>query len=198
MPAVVTDSDARYALEIVKAICTEVGPGLPGSPQERERAAMLAKELESHLGAKDVAMEEFTLAPGAFLGSLPISALLMLVAALLNFSVGRLTGMPAWGTALAALALSILSVLLVVLEYVRYVEIVDPFFKKKRSVNVTGTLRQPGTQETKRLLILSGHHDSAWDNTWMRFLGYGLFVTVPTVDSSLLAPEVGHSRRADH
>lgn len=181
LPATITAADAQYAIDIVKAICTQVGPGLPGSSQEWERAAMLAKELESHLGAKDVAMEEFTLAPGAFLGSLPASALLMLIAALLNISVGRFTGIPSWVTGLAALALSILSVLLVILEYVRYGEIIDPLFKKKRSVNVIGTLRQPGTQDTKRLLILSGHHDSAWENTWMRFLGYGLFVTVPTV-----------------
>ncbi len=27
----------------------------------------------------------------------------------------------------------------------------------------------------KRLLILSGHHDSALENTWLRFLGYGFF-----------------------
>jgi Peptidase family M28 len=27
----------------------------------------------------------------------------------------------------------------------------------------------------KRLLILSGHHDSAPENTWFRFLGYGFF-----------------------
>jgi hypothetical protein len=181
LPAIITDADAQYAFAIVKAICTEVGPGLPGSPQERERAAMLAKELESHLGAQNVAIEEFTLAPGAFLGSLPVGALLLLVAALLNISVARFTGIPSWSTALAALALSILSVLLVILEYVRYGEIIDPLFKKKRSVNVIGTLRQPGTQDAKRLLILSGHHDSAWENTWMRFLGYGLFVTVPTV-----------------
>ena len=38
-----------------------------------------------------------------------------------------------------------------------------------------GTLRKPGTKNVKRLLILSGHHDSAPENTWLRFLGYGFF-----------------------
>ena len=51
MPEIITDKDAHYALDMVKAICTEVGPGLPGSSQERERAAMIKKELEAHLGA---------------------------------------------------------------------------------------------------------------------------------------------------
>jgi Zn-dependent M28 family amino/carboxypeptidase len=32
----------------------------------------------------------------------------------------------------------------------------------------------------KRLLILSGHHDSAPENTWLRFLGYGFFVLTAT------------------
>ena len=50
----ITLDDAQYAFDIVKAICTEVGPGLPGSSQERERAAIMAKELESHLGAENV------------------------------------------------------------------------------------------------------------------------------------------------
>jgi hypothetical protein len=33
MPELVTSNDAHYAYDIVKAICTEVGPGLPGSSQ---------------------------------------------------------------------------------------------------------------------------------------------------------------------
>jgi hypothetical protein len=49
MPEIITDDDAHYAYDIVKMICAEVGPGLPGSSQERERATIIQKELESHL-----------------------------------------------------------------------------------------------------------------------------------------------------
>jgi hypothetical protein len=161
MPEIISNHDARYALDIVKTICTQVGPGLPGSPQERERAAILKKELESHLGAGNVVVEEFAVAPGAFLGSLPISALFTFIAALLNISTGHFNGISPWVTAIAALAFSIISVLTFIFEYILYFEFVDPFFKKKQSVNVVGTLRQPGTKDVKRLLILSGHHDSA-------------------------------------
>jgi hypothetical protein len=31
MPEIITSNDATYALDIVEAICTQVGPGLPGS-----------------------------------------------------------------------------------------------------------------------------------------------------------------------
>ncbi len=175
MPEVMTNDDAQYALDIVKAICTEVGPGLPGSPQERERAAMIKKELESHLGAGNVAVEEFTFAPAAFLRSSPVIALFTLLAALLNLSVGRLTGALAWLTCMAALVFTVVSPLLFLLEFYFSLELTDPLSKKGKSVNVIGRLRKPGTQDVKRLLIVSGHHDSAAENTWLRFLGYGFF-----------------------
>lgn len=168
--------DARYALDIVKTICMEVGPGLPGTPQERERADIIKKELASLLGAENVVSEEFTVAPDAFLGSLPLSASFMLLAALLNISIGRFTGISPWVTALAALAFSIISILLVFFEFVLGFEFIDTFFGKKRSVNVIGTLRRPETKNVKRLLILSGHHDSALENTWLGLLGYGFLI----------------------
>jgi hypothetical protein len=186
MPEIITAYDAHYAIDIVKAICTEVGPGLPGSLQERERAAMIKKELEAHLGAGNGSLEEFTFAPGAFLGSQLISTLFMLIAALLNIGVGSFMAISPWITASAAFAFSVVSVLLFIFEFVLGFELVDPFFKKKQSVNIIGTLRKPGTPNVKRLLILSGHHDSALEFTWLRFLGYGFFFLIATWSIGLI------------
>jgi hypothetical protein len=180
MSDIITADDARYAYEIVRTICTEVGPGLPGSSQEGERAAILKRELESHLGAENVLIEEFACAPRALLGSQGISTLCMLLAALLSISIGHFTSVSPWVTSIAALAFSILSVLLFILEFILGFELVDRFFKQKQSVNVIGKLRKPGTQNMKRLLILSGHHDSAWEFTWLRFTGYGFFILTAT------------------
>ena len=174
MAEMITNDDAQYACDIVKTICTEVGPGLPASPQERERAAIIATELESHLGAGNVAVEEFTIAPGAALSPYP-GVLSMLLAVLLNISIGRFTGVPPWLTSVAALVFSIISPLLFIFEFYLGRELIDPLFRKKQSLNVVGTLRASGTENVKRLLILSGHHDSAPENTWLRFLGYGFF-----------------------
>jgi len=175
MPEKITRDDASYALDIVRAICAEVGPGSPGTPQERQRATIIARELASHLGAENVAVEEFTLAPGAFLGAQSISTLLMVVTVVLNVSAGRLGGISAWASAAAALALAVTAILLFLFEFVQAHEVVDPLFGKRTSVNVIGTLRRPGAGDTKRLLILSGHHDSAPENTWLRLLGYGFY-----------------------
>jgi hypothetical protein len=181
MPESITNSDAQYAFDIVKTICTEVGPGLPGSSQERERAAILRKELVSHLGAGNVAVEEFTLAPAAALPSVTVNAVLLLIAALLNLSIGRLAGISTWLTSIAALAFSIIPFVLFVFQFVLGVALLDPFLKKKQSLNLIGALRKPGTGSVKRLLILSGHHDSAWEFTWLRLLRYGFFICTATL-----------------
>lgn len=186
MPELITNHDAQYAFDVVKTICLEVGPGLPGTSQERDRATMIKKELESHLGASNVVVEEFTLAPGAFLGSLPLGAFFIVIAVLLNISLRRFPGESHWVAAFIALVFSILALMLFIFEYNSYFEFVDPFFRKKQSLNVIGTLRKPGTKNVKRLLILSGHHDSALENTWISLLGYGLFITVPTIFISLI------------
>ncbi len=73
MPEIISNNDACYAFDIVKTICAEVGPGLPGTSQERERAAIIQKELESHLGAGNVVVEEFTVAPWAMLSAYPLA-----------------------------------------------------------------------------------------------------------------------------
>jgi hypothetical protein len=180
MAEMIADQDAQYAMDIVKKICTEVGPGLPGTPQERERAEMIKKELESHLGAENVVEEEFTLAPDACLSPFP-GVLFMILAILLNISVGRLAGISPWATSIAALVFSILSILPLIFEFVLSYEFTDPLFKKNQSINIIGTLRKPGTKNVKRLLILSGHHDSAWEDNWLRILGYGFFFAMMTM-----------------
>ncbi len=180
MPEIISTKDADYAYDIVKKICSEVGPGLPGSLREGERADIIKKELESHLGTDNVAVEEFTFAPGAFLSSYPICGLLILLAALLNISIGHIAGVSPWFTSIAALAFSIMVPLPFIFEFVLSYELLDPLFRKKKSVNVIGTLCKPGTKIVKRLLIISGHHDSAPENTWLRFLGYGFFILLAT------------------
>jgi hypothetical protein len=187
MSEIITSNDAQYAINIVKTICAEAGPGLPGSTQERERAEVIKKELVSHLGLEHVVVEEFTLAPDAFLNLYP--GLFMLIAALLNISIGRFAGVSPWITTIAALALSILSPLLFITEFFFGKELVDPFFKQKQSQNVIGTLRKPGTRNVKRLLILSGHHDSAPENNCLRLLS--------SVNRMLASKDRGDSARED-
>ncbi len=175
----ITTQDAEYALELVKKICAEVGPGLPASPQERQRAEMIKTELEAHLGAGNVVTEEFTLAPDAFLSTAP-GALCMLLAVLLNILAGHFTGISPWIPSIAALVFAILAPSMLVLEFLLSLEVFDPLFPKKKSQNVIGSLRKPELGQVKRLLIVSGHHDSAPENTWLRYTGIGFYILSAT------------------
>lgn len=147
---------------------------------------MIKRELETHLGADHVVVEEFSLAPGAFLNSGMVSTLLMLVAIILNISIRWNTALPAWVTATLGLVFSISALLLYVFEFVLGCEVIDRFFKWKKSINVIGTLRNTEPQNVQRLLILSGHHDSAMEFAWLRFTGYGFFILVATWMLALL------------
>ena len=115
-----------------------------------------------------MSVEEFTLAPGGFLSLVP--GLFMLLAVLLNVSIGRIPGVSPWVTSTAAMVFSILSPLVFILEFLLGKEFIDPILKKKQSQNVIGRLSKPGTRNVKRLLILSGHHDSAPENSCLRLL----------------------------
>lgn len=169
----ITSADAQYAIDIVKEICTKVGPGLPGTLQERRRAEIIERKLVSHLGIENVVTEEFTFAPGAALYGPAVSGILMILAVLLNISMGHFSGILPWITSIAALVISIIMPTLFILGFIYGYEVDDFLYKEKQSWNVIGSLRGPGTRVIKRLLILSGHHDSAPENTWMRLLGSG-------------------------
>ena len=111
MPEQITTQEAQYALELVKKICKEAGPGLPGTPQELARAEMIKKELETHLGAGNVVTEEFTLAPDAF-GSTYPGAVCMLLAVVLNISAGYFTGISPWIPSIVGVMFAILASLM--------------------------------------------------------------------------------------
>jgi hypothetical protein len=175
MDSAISTQDAQYAMDLVKKICTEVGPGLPGTPQERQRAEVIKNELETHLGTGNVVVEEFICSPGAFLSTYP-GVLCMLLAVLLNISTGHFTGISPWITSIAAVLFAILSPSMFILEFLLSLEVFDPLFPKKKSLNVIGSLRKPAAGDVKRLLIVSGHHDSAPENTWLRYTGIGFYI----------------------
>jgi Peptidase family M28 len=175
MPESISSNDAQYAFNIVKAICDQIGPGVPASPQERQRAEYIKKELSAHLGPENVVMEEFTLAPGTLLNTYPGVAC-MLVAILLNIFGGRIGWISPWIPALLAFLFSLFMPVSFIVEFLLGREVLDWLFPKKTSINVIGRLHHPGSAGIKRQLIISGHHDSAPENTWLRFIGFGFFI----------------------
>jgi hypothetical protein len=85
------------------------------------------------------------------------------------------------------LAISILAAF--VFEFVMCREFLDFLFPKGRSVNVVGRIA-PESGRTERILIFSGHHDSAYEFTWASRLKIGYYLAVAVIFWGVIAISV--------
>lgn len=150
------DSEVRlytnYALKHIRTMCKQFGPRPVGSESELNAQEYLAKELETTCDT--VLKEEYKCSDKAFMSWVPIGAvLLILSAAFFTF------GLP-----VVSLAIGCVTLFLILAEFIFYKPVLDIFFPKKTSVNVTGIRKASG--ETKRRIIFSGHVDSAFEWTY--------------------------------
>lgn len=150
------DSEVRlytnYALKHIRTMCKQFGPRPVGSESELNAQEYLAKELETTCDT--VLKEEYKCSDKAFMSWVPIGAgLLILSTAFFTF------GLP-----VVSLAIGCVTLFLILAEFIFYKPVLDIFFPKKTSVNVTGIRKASG--ETKRRIIFSGHVDSAFEWTY--------------------------------
>jgi len=161
--------------ESIKKIIEECGPRMPCSSQEAQSAEIIKKEFEKT--CDDVAIESFSCNPRAFLGYIKIDILLVLTSFLAFFLIPlNLTNY--WGYLMTFLSfsLNLISFLILWNEFFNYREFIDPLFKSKTSQNVVGRIYPK--EEVKKILIFSGHHDSALEfNLLTRLkLGYPIVI----------------------
>ena len=150
------DSEVRlytnYAIKHIKTMCKNFGPRPVGSEAEIKTQEYLAKELETTCDT--VLTEEYKCSDKAFMSWVPIGATLIILSAIF-FTLG----LP-----VVSLAAGCLTLFLILAEFIFYKPVLDIFFPKKTSVNVTGIRKASG--ETKRRIIFSGHVDSAFEWTY--------------------------------
>ncbi len=156
--------------DIVQRIIDECGPRMPCSPQEAKAAEFIKDELEQT--CDEVSIEPFTCHPRAALGWIRI-ALVLILSSFCSFLLIQLFLYSNWMFIFSILAtfLAFLAVLIAWEEFFSYKEFIDPIFKKKESQNVIGKIKPDG--EIKKILIFSGHHDSALQFNLLRYLKYG-------------------------
>jgi hypothetical protein len=144
-----------FCVEHVTAIVREIGPRAPGSDEERRAQEYLAGLLRPYSDA--VTTEEFSVAPKAFMGFIPVSGGLLLAGVIVY----------GWLPA-ATLVCTVLAILLAVGELALYREVIDGLFRRAVSRNLVATIRPRG--EVRRILLLGGHCDSAYEWRW-HYLG---------------------------
>lgn len=155
----------NYSVREIRKMLKDIGPRPSGYENEKKAQEYVAESMKKT--ADSVEIEEFKLAPKAFMAWVNIdealgllSAILMIVAFLNN----KLMFMPkniGVGFIITATVLLVVSVLNVYFEFFRYKKFLDPFFKKETSRNVICKRAPKG--EIKRRIVFSGHIDSAYE-----------------------------------
>ncbi|MHA1818835.1 MAG: M28 family metallopeptidase [Promethearchaeota archaeon] len=158
-----------YMHNFINKVIDEAGCRIPCSENERKGAEIVAEELKKI--SDEVSIEKFKLAPRAFLGWIKLDVISVFISILLFFLAERIDSY------LTKLFLYIISLSIVVFaliamwyEFFNYSEFLDRWYKKKESQNVVGKIHSKG--EMKRIIIFSGHIDSALQFNLLAYLHY--------------------------
>lgn len=160
---------------IIQKIIDECGPRMPCSPQEAKGAEIIKKELEET--CDEVQIEPFKCHPRAALGWIRIIILLVITSFCLFFLIQLLLEL-FWAYFLSLLSsiLMFLAILIAWEEFFSYKEFIDPLFKEKDSQNVIGKIKPSG--EIDKIIIFSGHHDSALQFNLLKYLKHGYVIVI--------------------
>lgn len=163
----------NYTIREIKKTCKDIGPRPSGEENERKAQAYVADSMKDV--ADSVEIEDFELHPKAFMGWVMLDVIMMLIS--IAFILLRLFNVaPDYNILFngIACAFSVLSIIFMVAEFLFYKKLLDPFFPKRKTMNVVCTRKAAG--ETKKRIIFSGHIDSAYEWTYTH-LGGGKCLT---------------------
>ena len=142
------DANTDYMVKKITEICEKIGPRAPGSKEEFAAQQSMGEDLKKW--SDDVSFEEFIVYRQAFMGFIPFTVAMAIIATILYFSYP-----------LVGFLLTVLGFIPLVLEFLMYKQFIDPLFKGHTSHNLIAT-RKP-TGETKKRIIFIGHSDSQYE-----------------------------------
>jgi hypothetical protein len=171
----ISKDESNYMREFIESVIEKCGPRMPCSPQEAHGAELIKEELETV--CDDVNIEPFSCNPRAFIGFIKVDITLVLLSFLLFFMI-PLNLFNYWGYIISILSfsLNLVSFLILWNEFFNYREFIDPLFKSKTSQNVIGKIYPK--EETKKVIIFSGHHDSALEFNLLTHLKIGYPIVI--------------------
>ena len=154
----------NYTVREIKKICKNIGPRIAGSEAEHKAHEYIADQMKTC--CDEVAIEDFKLAPEAFMSWVRIDGALVILSVLFTLL----------GLAPVALALTTLALVFLFCEFLMYWEFYDFLFPKKTSHNAIGVRKASG--EAKQRIIFSGHVDSSHEWTYTHLGGAPLLFAV--------------------
>jgi len=171
----ISKEDSDYMYNIIQRIIDDAGCRMPCSRQEAMGAEIVRAEMEET--CDEVEIEPFTCHPRAFLGWIRID-IFLIVLSIVSFLLISVLSENLWPLILTFISfgLNLGAFLIIWYEFFNYREFVDKLFKERSSQNVVGKIKPEG--KVKRLIIFSGHIDSALQFNLLRYLniGYGIII----------------------
>jgi hypothetical protein len=142
------DSTVEYMVKKITDICEKIGPRAPGSKEELEAQKSMGKDLEQW--ADKIEIEDFTVHRQAFMGFIPFTVAMAIVATIFFFFYP-----------LISFIATIIAFIPLVLEFLMYKQFIDPLFFGHTSHNLIATRKPKG--EVKKRIILIAHSDSQYE-----------------------------------
>jgi hypothetical protein len=142
--------------QFIADICDSVGPRLGTSTAEQQAGRRIRAEYKKYCDATFA--EEFNCHPAAFLDSVRVTVLLYCIGVCLYLFCP-----------LATVLLGLLGLLIYAAEVLYLKEVVDFLFRRRTGVNIYGKVKPSGTR--RRIVLISGHHDSAYEFPLFQRLG---------------------------
>ena len=131
------EANTEYMVNKITEICEKIGPRAPGSKEEFAAQQLMGEDLKKW--SDDVSFEEFIVHRQAFMGFIPFTVAMAIIATVLYFSYP-----------LVSFILTVLGFIPLILEFLMYKQFIDPLFKGHRflekyslKVNVSEVLRVP-------------------------------------------------------
>lgn len=142
------EANTEYMVNKITEICEKIGPRAPGSKEEFAAQQLMGEDLKKW--SDDVSFEEFIVHRQAFMGFIPFTVAMAIIATVLYFSYP-----------LISFILTVLGFIPLILEFLMYKQFIDPLFKGHTSHNLIATRKPSG--ETKKRIIFVGHSDSQYE-----------------------------------
>lgn len=162
----------NYTVREIKKICKNIGPRIAGSEQEHEAHKYIAEEMKTCCDKVDI--EDFKLAPEAFMSWVRIDGILVIFAILFAW-INKFVDI-SFNFAWVSVVLVAVALIFLFCEFLMYWEFYDCLFPKATSHNTIGVRNASG--EAKQRIIFSGHVDSSHEWTYTRLGGAPLLFAV--------------------
>ncbi len=150
------DPSGKDMLRFIEMICEKVGPRIGGSEEESKAGDIIHETMSTF--SDEVEKLEFECHPRGFLDWIWVTAVLYIVGVISYFFI------PLLSIIFIFLAISVFFV-----QQMLLLEVVDFLFPKKKSFHVIGKIKPELTP--KKLVLLAGHHDSAYEFPLLSKLG---------------------------